>query len=169
MTSNQKGAIAELAIAATAAKHGIIVSRPLTEGQRYDLIFDLGDKLLRVQCKSAAKVGTVIPIHVGGCYHSPRGYVRSTYDKSDIDAVAAYCPDLDRCYLLPMDLVARKTYLHLRLGPTKNNQSIGVKWAAHYEFGAVAQLGERRHGMPKAEGSSPSSSIQEAALPGGLF
>jgi hypothetical protein len=77
--------------------------------------------------------------------------------------------ELTTCYFLPADLVAGKREVSLRLAPTLNDQAIGVKWAAHYEFGAVAQLGERRHGMPKAEGSSPSSSMQEAALRGGLF
>ena len=32
---------------------GIDVYRPLGEGRRYDLIFDFGDRLVRVQCKWA--------------------------------------------------------------------------------------------------------------------
>jgi hypothetical protein len=32
--------------------------------------------------------------------------------------------------------------------------------AAQYELGAIAQLGERRHGMAEVEGSSPSSSME---------
>ena len=33
--------------------------------------------------------------------------------------------------------------------------------AADYTLGAIAQLGERRHGMAEAVGSSPTSSIAE--------
>ena len=51
LTTDQKGAIAELAIAHAAAVLGVGVFKPLTDGERYDLIFDLRPRLLRVQCK----------------------------------------------------------------------------------------------------------------------
>ena len=57
MTTNQKGAIAEAAIALEAVKLGVEVYRPMAEGGRYDLIFGLEDRLLRVQCKWAARRG----------------------------------------------------------------------------------------------------------------
>ena len=49
MTTDQKGAIAELAIQLAAVKLGVEVYRPVAEGGRYDLIFDLGEKLWRVE------------------------------------------------------------------------------------------------------------------------
>src|SRR5262245_51830843 len=42
MTTDQKGAIAEAAIALAAMKLGVDVYRPLGEGGRYDLILDVG-------------------------------------------------------------------------------------------------------------------------------
>jgi hypothetical protein len=51
LTSSQKGGVAELKIAAEAADLGIGVLRPLTDGLRYDLVFDVSGLLLRVQCK----------------------------------------------------------------------------------------------------------------------
>jgi hypothetical protein len=60
LTTDQKGNIAELAIAAAAVKLRVDVYRPLGEGQRYDLIFDVGPRLLRVQCKWATRHGDVI-------------------------------------------------------------------------------------------------------------
>jgi len=50
-SSNEKGAIAEAVIAAEATKLGIRVLRPIADHARYDLAFDLGTRLLRVQCK----------------------------------------------------------------------------------------------------------------------
>jgi hypothetical protein len=47
LTTDQKGAIAETAIALAAIKLGIGVSRPLGD-ERYDLIFDVGERLLPV-------------------------------------------------------------------------------------------------------------------------
>ncbi len=98
---NHKGNVAELAIAAEAAKLGLSVLKPLTEHERYDLVLGIGGKLLRVQCKWAGLRDDVVRVRLGSCYHSPtRGYVRTTYGSEEIDAVAAYCPDLDKCYLL---------------------------------------------------------------------
>ena len=39
---------------------------------------------------------------------------------------------------------------------------MSIHWAADFELGAIAQLGERRAGSAKAVGSSPTSSTSEA-------
>jgi PD-(D/E)XK endonuclease len=85
--------------------------------------------------------------------------VRRSYAPAEIDALAAYCLSLDKIYLLPISLVAGRRAVSLRLAPTKNNQRLGIHWAAKYELGAIAQLGERLHGMQEVAGSSPASSI----------
>jgi hypothetical protein len=54
LTTDQKGAIAEAPIALAAIELGIGVSRPLGD-ERYDLIFDLRARFLRVQCKWASR------------------------------------------------------------------------------------------------------------------
>ena len=74
------------------------------------------------------------------------------------DAVGAYCPEIDKCYLLPMSLAANRTQIYLRLSPAKNRQRLGIHLAAQYELGAIAQLGERQSGTLEAAGSSPASS-----------
>lgn len=51
LTTDQKGSAAELAIAHAAAEIGIGVYKPLTDGERYDLILEAGARLVRVQCK----------------------------------------------------------------------------------------------------------------------
>jgi len=62
MTTDQKGAIAEACIVAAALKLGVEVYRPVAEGGRYDMIFDIGSRLLRVQCKWAASVNQVLVV-----------------------------------------------------------------------------------------------------------
>src|SRR5262249_16986421 len=99
-------------------------------------------------------------------YHSPtRGYVTSTYDAGEIDAVAVYCGPLRRSFLLPMELVAGKGLLSLRVMAAANNQRAALNFAADYEFpGAVAQLEERVACSEEVRGSSPlSSTVREAA------
>ena len=58
LTTDQKGAVAELAIACAAADLGIGVWSSYTV-ERYDLIFDLRPQLVRVQCKWACRYGDV--------------------------------------------------------------------------------------------------------------
>jgi prevent-host-death family protein len=165
---NHKGNVAELAIATEAARLGLSVLKPLTEHERYDLAIDLGSRILRVQCKWATHDGNVVLIRVGRSRTSRRGYIRSTYRTDEIDAIGAYCGTLDRCYLLPVSMVAGKHALSLRTSAARNNQRAAINFAAEYELGAVAQLAERRYGIPEAEGSSPSSSIPESGKATGI-
>jgi prevent-host-death family protein len=157
--STMKGAIAEAAITAAAVELGFVVLRPQVEGRRYDLIIDTGHRLLRVQCKWAARKGAVIVVYTGTSRHTPHGYVRSTYSADEIDGVGVYCQELRRCYFLPIADVAGRWVVHLRLQPAANNQEVAIKYAAQYELGAIAQLGERRRGTAEVVGSSPTSSI----------
>lgn len=164
LTPTEKGGIAELAIAAKAAALGIQVLRPMTEGLRYDLAFDLGGPIQRVQCKWARLVRGAVEIRGNTCRSSPaRGYIRGTYAAHEVDLIAAYCDELDRVYVVPIAQIAGRNLLHLRVAPARNNQSRLVHWAAQYELGAIAQLGERRHGMAEVEGSSPSGSTPPKA------
>ena len=59
LTTDQKGAVAELAIARAAAELGIGVWGSFTV-ERYDLVFDLRPRLVRVQCKWATRRGAII-------------------------------------------------------------------------------------------------------------
>jgi prevent-host-death family protein len=140
--TNHKGNVAEAAIAATAVKLGIEVLRPQFEHGRYDLVFEVGSRFLRIQCKWARLVHgkSVIYVQLSGSRHTPGGYVRTTYSADEIDAVVVYCEELDQCYLLPIDLVAGRHGLHLRLTAPRNAQRAALNWAADYRLGAVAQL-----------------------------
>ncbi len=160
MDSNQKGNVAELAIAAEAARLGLSVLKPLTEHERYDLVLGIRRRLFRVQCKWGSHRGDFIQVRLRTSYHSPtRGYVITTYDESEIDLVGIYCQELHRSYLVPASLFDGQSMLHLRLTPARNKQRAALNWAADYEFpGAVAQLAERSDGIRKVRGSIPLSS-----------
>jgi hypothetical protein len=162
MTSDQKGAIAETAIIHAAVKLGIGVYRPVVAGGRCDLIFELRDRLVRVQCKWASRYGDVIVVR---CYSSRRardGFVKRSYSADEVDAVAAYCADLDRCYLLSADRFSGRTQVDLRIARSRNNQRRGINCADDFAFeatlkprGAIAQLGERVAGSHEVTGSNP--------------
>jgi prevent-host-death family protein len=158
---NQKGAIAETAIAAAATKLGVLVLRPIVEGGRYDLAFEAGGRVVRVQCKWGAldRSGAVIVVSTRTNRLTPGGYVHTSYSADEIDAVAVYCGALDRCYLLPIELVAGRRAIYLRVSPPLNGQRACIQLASNFELeGAVAQLEERDAGSVEVRGSSPLSS-----------
>jgi prevent-host-death family protein len=163
LTSNDKGNIAEAAITLEALRLGIEVLKPVAEHVRYDVAFDLGHRILRVQCKWARLDGAVVCAHLVGFRQTTKGPVRSTYSSDEIDAVALYCDELKRVYLIPIEVVDGQSAVQLRLSPPKNAQRAAINWARQYSLsGAVAQLGERCHGMAEVRGSSPLSSTPPA-------
>lgn len=72
-STDRKGSIAESAIVHAAIKLGLSVSKPLTDGDRYDLIFDLDPALVRVQCKWAVLLGDVVTIRCYSCRRTRDG------------------------------------------------------------------------------------------------
>ena len=138
LTSDQKGAVAELAIANEAARCGIGVLRPLTDGHPYDLIFEVA----AVRCRRIA----------GG------GVSRTTYSTDEVDDVAAYCAELDRCFAVPITKFGESGGLYLRLSEPRNGQKAGLHFADEHRIGAIAQLEERSAGSRQVGGSSPPSS-----------
>lgn len=53
--------------------------------------------------------------------------------RGQCDYFAAYCEELNKIYLLPVDQVGT-TRVNLRLVPAKNNQEKNVRWAKDYEL-----------------------------------
>jgi PD-(D/E)XK endonuclease len=91
---------------------------------------------------------------LSGSRHTPReGYVRTKYERGEVDLVGVYCGATDRCYLLPERLFVGKNVAHLRLVAPKNGQRSCINLAEQYEFdGAVAQLARAFGWQPKGQG-----------------
>ena len=151
-----------------ATRLGIPVYRPVHEHGRVDLVLDVGGRFWGVQCKwgNLNSDATLVSAHLGTCRRASNGYVRRTYDSSEIDLFAVYCGELDRCFLLPISRFEGLSYVHLRLTPARNGQVACTNLADSFDFeGAIAQLGERRHGMAEVVGSSPTSSTSRSDVP----
>src|SRR5919109_5453647 len=161
LSTDQKGAVAEAEIVAAAIRLGIGVLKPLTDGERYDLIFDLRPRLVRVQCKWAPRRGDVVIVRCYSCRRVREGQRRRIYADGEVDAFAAYCEELDSTYFFwAADFSGRST-VWLRLSPTRNSQQLLINWADDFEFaatlnayvdGAIAQLGERQRGTLEVAG-----------------
>jgi hypothetical protein len=112
------------------------------------------------------KAGDVLVVPCRSCRLGTQGYVHASYTPDEVDAIAAYNLDVDRCYLLRLSEFRHGAAIQLRLGPTRNNQRRGIHWAENFELaatlnrgsGAIAQLGERDAGSVEVAGSSPAGS-----------
>jgi PD-(D/E)XK endonuclease len=153
-------------VAAAAIRLGLPVLKPLSEHGRYDLVLETGYRLWRVQCKwgQLSEDHGVVIVRTGTRSCAPNSYVRTTYTEEEIDLLAVYCGELDRCYLLPVSLIAGRHTIYLRLTAPRNSQRACITLASDHDFaGAVAQLGERLNGIQEARGSSPLSSTPSEA------
>ncbi len=129
--SKAKGEVSEALIIGKLVSLGYSVSIPFGNNQRYDLILDNGGDLIKVQCKT----GNLSR----GCMTFPacstNGFTgkRKNY-REDVDVFAVYCQELDKYYLVPVD-IAGISYGHLRYLKTKHTSNmVNVNWAKDYEI-----------------------------------
>lgn len=128
--STSKGKRSEARILADLIAAGKSVLIPWGE-ERFDLvIYDEPGTFVRVQVKTGClKDGYVLFRTVSVCNN---GQLRLRYD-GQVDAFAVYCPNLDRSYLVPAHGLPGEMAT-LRVLPTRNGQSSGIRWAHEYEI-----------------------------------
>lgn len=128
------GLTAHTAILHKLVSMGLEVLQPLSDDLRYDLAYFVEEtgELIRVQCKA----GRYDPDK--GCilfknYNSTGGRTRKRGYIGDAEYFGVYCQELNKTYLVPVDLLPHVTDVHLRVAPSKNNQMKKVIWAQDYE------------------------------------
>ena len=131
----RKGDLAESRVAADLIARGCQLSIPFGEDSDYDLIADYDGRLHRVQVKYTKSDGRVIKVNCRS--HSlTKGKVRQTkiYTSATVDWIVAYDPTTDRFYYVPSWILGTggMTGLLLRLTPTLNGQSLGIRLAEDY-------------------------------------
>jgi len=134
MTTKDKGDIAEAMVLAVLVEHGYTVLIPWGDNKRYDLAVDFDGKIYRIQCKTAHRTKDgCIRFQTYSVTTKDGKPIRMKYDPSQIDIFMVYWPEEKRVYTVPISDVT-STDPRLRLIPTKNGQSKGVKMASQYEF-----------------------------------
>jgi PD-(D/E)XK endonuclease len=66
--------------------------------------------------------GDVAVVRLQTSYSTRTREVKTVHGADEIDAVAVYCSPLDRCHLLPIELVQGMRTIHLRFGELRNDQ-----------------------------------------------
>lgn len=135
MDSKMKGNITELEVLTYATKHGIQVSIPFGDRERYDQVWDINGILYRIQVKTSRLADDSSCI-IFSCRSNTKvqGKIRhSRYSKDEIDYFATYWND--KCYLVPIEECS--TEKKLRFEPPKNGQIKGISFAKDYEMEEV--------------------------------
>jgi PD-(D/E)XK endonuclease len=106
LTPKTKGLLVALPFAAECIRRGGIVSEPLGDDARYDLVVDNGHRLFRVQVKTASKVkGSHHRYSFSGrrrnMVYGERAYRVTPYSASDVDCIVTHVEDHWFIYLEP--------------------------------------------------------------------
>lgn len=100
---------------------------PFGGGSRYDLAYEMGGALVRVQCKTAVFRNGAVIFNSRSLSRDGRSI---PYD-GHADFFGVYCPGTGGVYLVPVGVVA-KGKGSLRVEPTKNNQTKGILHAKDF-------------------------------------
>ncbi|WP_090618443.1 group I intron-associated PD-(D/E)XK endonuclease [Natrinema salaciae] len=113
MNTKQIGDETEARIIATLVGEGYSVSIPFGDNDRYDLVLDTDDQLLRVQCKTGWIESDVVRFKTASKTTSNGDVTMDDYD-GEIDAFAVRCKDNGELYWVPVEDAGKKsTYLRL--------------------------------------------------------
>lgn len=122
----------EAAILSELIKRGHKVLVPFGVNQRYDLVLDVDGEFLRAQCKTGR-------LRHGGIRFSTRSVLANrtqisfrNYD-GEADVFLVYCSETDGIYVVPVE-AAPKCEMCLRVEPSLNGQSSGIRLASDYEL-----------------------------------
>jgi hypothetical protein len=130
------GTLTEAIVLAALLERGFEVMIPFGNRAKYDFVIDDGQRLQRVQVKTAQ----------GGTNHSAlrfntyslsaahRGRRRKCSYRGLIDLFAVYFPGNQAVYLVPAEKTPDCGECYLRLGPAKNGQLKRIRWAADFQI-----------------------------------
>jgi len=103
MDTKLKGDIAEQAVVLQALKQGWEVLKPFGDRLPYDLVFDIGGILVKIQVKYAwhdVKRGNYV-VDVRRTKTNRRQMLRETYKVGDFDFAIVFLEDLEVFYVIP--------------------------------------------------------------------
>jgi hypothetical protein len=130
-----KGDRSTLAIMLALHDAGYELLVPFGENTRYDLVIDDGVRLARVQCKTGRlRNGGVIFSACSSYAHHPNPKMVTRSYLGEIDYFAVFCAEIGVSYLIPIEDAPVTRAGKLRIDPPRNNQRVGVRFAADYEI-----------------------------------
>lgn len=136
-TTRQKGLLTELHCINEFTKLGYICLKPVIEGSKYDLIVDLGDKFIKIQCKTARPSLRAVNSFYFNAYYlaiNTKRTKRFKYSNKDIDFFYTVINNVG-C-LIPISDVEGLTFT-LRTDESKNKQNKKVHFYTNYSIKSI--------------------------------
>lgn len=136
LSTHYVGKITELAVAKAFLQRGYQVSQPLVADSRYDFIVDVHGKLVKIQVKTGTvkEEGAYVEFATSTSHTNTQGTINHSYNANEIDYFATMVGE--QCYVIPVNLCGARNQ-RLRLMPTKNGQTQGIKFAVDFEIDKV--------------------------------
>ena len=132
-TTNSKGKQTELKILLILTQLGYSVSIPWGDKDRYDQIWDINGKLIKVQIKTCRAIDEEESGIVFNCYTVSNGK-KHTYSKEEIDFFATVWKD--KIYLIPIEECSQQKNLRF-FSKSKYTNLKQINWAKDYELQEV--------------------------------
>lgn len=123
LSTQFKGDITELLVSARLLGLGYIVSKPLTQDSKYDLIVDINHKLIRLQVKTArlndSVRGESIKFNCRSTTNNVRECKQRYYSAEDVDYFATYWKN--EVYLIPVSECSAEKVIWIDKPTLKNS------------------------------------------------
>ena len=138
LSSHFKGEITEQQVAIEFLKLGLQVCKPLVQSSKYDFVVDIENKLYKIQVKTSTpkEENSYIEFATSTSHTNTRGTLNLTYSENDVDFFATIYNN--ECYLIPFSHCGKRAQ-RLRLVPTKNGQTTGIKFAKDYHLNDIVE------------------------------
>jgi len=128
--TKEKGDLGVLKVKTDLCEKGYLILSPESEHSPFDLVVYKDFQFKKVQVKYRTVVNNCLHVAFKSSWTDKNGNHFVPMDKTEVDVIAVYCPDTNKCYYFnPSNF--NKAIL-LRISPTKNNQSKNVKFADDY-------------------------------------
>jgi hypothetical protein len=146
--TNAKGEFGEAMILADLRRQGHGIAIPFGHDAPFDLVVVRKENgaLEKVQCKYTTSDGRVILVRI----ESNSAWVHHRYTKDEVDWIAVYDATTNRCFYVPSQVWDGQVRVNLRLVPTINGQTKGIRFAAEFE---------RLLGSPRDGSSGPAALV----------
>ena len=138
MNTRITGELTELKCQMFCLERGFIVSKPIVDNARYDLLLDYNNKFYRIQIKTSRWMSEEHEGIVFNCksQHSIAGGNKiMKYTPEEVDFFMTEFEG--EFYLIPCEKV--KSEMRLRFKPTKNHQDDKATFAKDFKFEEVIQ------------------------------
>lgn len=110
-------------------KRGWSVLLPVGDRLPYDLVFDIDGRFIRVQVKSAYRVGNTFIANTRRSKTNRKIYLTDTYNLTDFDIAMLWHPEQSLFYVLPIaDFLRFKSGVQLPEESIKNSRGRAIKF-----------------------------------------